>query len=71
MQAEYRFFPTSLEYHQGFFTVEQETIDYRAITVSPGAKDGSIARMVSYWRRLRDVLEPLPPHRPGGDPPQE
>jgi membrane protein YdbS with pleckstrin-like domain len=30
--TEYRFFPTSLEYYEGFFTVERKTIDYRVIT---------------------------------------
>ena len=43
-KPEYRFFPTSLEYYEGFFTVEQKTIDYRVIT-EVTVRKGPIQRM--------------------------
>ncbi len=30
--TEYRFFPSKLDYYEGFFTVEEKTIDYRNVT---------------------------------------
>ena len=31
-KTEYRFYPTKLDYYEGFFTVEEKTIDFSKIT---------------------------------------
>jgi len=46
-KPEYRFFPTSLEYHESFFTVEQKTITIASSPRSQRAKDRSSACTVS------------------------
>jgi len=30
-KTEYRFYPTKLDYHEGFFTTEEKTISYRSV----------------------------------------
>lgn len=43
-KTEYRFFRNSLEYYEGFFTVERKTINYQAITEIT-VREGPIQRM--------------------------